>query len=145
MKKMKEWSLHSEWNYKNKLLLMEAEFHYTKQDYEHAATCYEASIQAAQSHKFIHEEAISHELAGMFFLERGLHLKSYSFFKQSIECYEKWGANAVARRVETILNANFDTDLNLMRTCPVESAFLHVPSEGPSTSKKRLLEDERFE
>jgi len=140
LKKMKEWSIHSDWNYKNKLLLMEAEYHNTQKDYANAAICYETSIKAAQDHKHIHEEAISHELAGTFFFERGLHQKSYLFYRQSIECYKKWGANAVVRRVEKILHANFDTDL-MHDICPIETVFLPVPSEELSTRKKRLFSD----
>ena len=135
-----EWSIHSDWNYKNKLLLMEAEYHNTQKDYANAAICYETSIKAAQDHKHIHEEAISHELAGTFFFERGLHQKSYLFYRQSIECYKKWGANAVVRRLENILFANFDTDL-MRDICPIETVFLPVPPEEKSTRKKRLFSE----
>ena len=72
-----------------------------------AATCYEASIKAAQAHKFRNEEAIANELAGLFFLEIGGREKSLSFFEQSIACYRTWGAFAIARRVEVIIEKEF--------------------------------------
>eukprot|EP01083_Nonionella_stella_P016412 45822_1 len=50
LKKMKEWSIHSDWNFKNKVLLMEAELYNTQEDFANAAICYEASIMV---HKFI--------------------------------------------------------------------------------------------
>eukprot|EP01083_Nonionella_stella_P113296 333919_1 len=94
---------------------------------------------AAKDHKFIREEAIANELAGIFFLERGLHEKSYLLFKQSIVCYEKWGANAVARRVEESIQNIFDSDL--MHLAENEtSTLLSVTPEEPS-SNKRLFGD----
>jgi len=108
--KIREWSIHSDWNFKNKLLLVEAEMHNTRKDFHKAASCYEASIRAAQEHKFIHEEAIAIELAGIFFLDRGLHQLSLSFFEDSIECYEKWGAYAVAKRIKNRIRDEFVTD-----------------------------------
>jgi tetratricopeptide (TPR) repeat protein len=99
--KFEEWLAHSEWNFKNKQLLLEAEFHFSMKNSSVAATCYEASIEAARKHKFIHEEAFANELAGLFFLEEGQRQKALSYFKQSAECYRVWGAFAIARRVES--------------------------------------------
>ena len=74
-----------------------------------AATCYEASIEAARKHKFIHEEAFTNELAGLFFLEEGQRQKALSYFKQSTECYRVWGAFAIARRVQAFVEKEFGT------------------------------------
>ena len=71
--KMKLLSQHSSWNWENKMLLLEAEKMHTLGDFDGAASFYERSIQSAREHKFIHEEAIASELAGLFYLERGLH------------------------------------------------------------------------
>ena len=72
-----------------------------------AAICYEASIEAARKHKFIPEEAIANELAGLFFLEEGNREKSLSYFEQSTACYRTWGASAIARRVEGFIEKEF--------------------------------------
>ena len=107
LRKMEAWLAFSEWNFKNKQLLLEAEFHFSMNNHSMAATCYEASIKAAQAHKFRNEEAIANELAGHFFLEVGQREKSLSFFEQSIACYRTWGAFAIARRVEVIIEKEF--------------------------------------
>lgn len=147
LQKMKEWSMYSDWNFKNKLLLMLAEWHNTLKDYDNAALCYESSIKAAHKHKFIHEEALAYELAGIFFLERGLRPKSYQFFMSSIECYTKWGAHAVAKRVKDSLRDKFDADL--IHRCPSYAlpespapnmALCAAQSKEPS-SKKRQMSD----
>ncbi|KAL7551905.1 hypothetical protein ACHAWF_015134 [Thalassiosira exigua] len=43
---------------------------------------------------------IACEAAATFYYERGLHQKAYPFFMRSVHCYKKWGAMAIASRVE---------------------------------------------
>ena len=104
---------YSEWNFKNKQLLLKAEFNYSMKNSSMAAICYEASIKAANKHKFIHEEALANELAGIFYLEDGKRQKSLSCFEQSTACYEAWGAFAVARRVKSFIEKEFCTSLGV--------------------------------
>jgi len=139
MRKIKDWAVHSDWNFRNKLLLVEAEMYNTQKDYEKAALCYEASIIAAQQHKFIHEEAIASELAGNFFLERDLHEKSRLFFENSIKCHKKWGASAVAKRIEGIIQNEFGSDC--LGPKPDEGSFCLVPADTQEEnySRKRQL------
>jgi len=132
---MREWSARSEWNFENKLLLIEAELYYTRNNYDKASLCYEASIKSARDHKFIHEEAIANELAGNFFYETGLLLKAESFYAHSIKCYKKWGAFAVARRVESIVLKRFGADS--MQLCPFDYAVSSILPSEENSSKKR--------
>jgi tetratricopeptide (TPR) repeat protein len=106
---MKEWLRHSDWNFENKYLLLKAEYKKISNDYAKAATCYDASIQAATKHKFIHEEAIANKLAGVFYSEQGNYQKSLLCLKQSIACYKKWGAISVARRIEEVGKVSMHT------------------------------------
>lgn len=110
LSKMREWVGHSDWNFKNKFLLMQAEFYRIKKDVKRADVCYESSIVAARDHRFIHEEAMANELAGTFHLELRSRQRSYSYFKQSIVCYQKWGAPAIARRIEAAIEKEFSMD-----------------------------------
>jgi predicted ATPase len=107
LSKMTEWVRHSDWNFRNKLLLMQAEFYRITKDVKKAAVCYEASIVAAREHKFIHEEGMANELAGIFYLELGSRQRSYSYFKQSVVCYQKWGASVIASRIEATIDQEF--------------------------------------
>ena len=136
---MKEWSVHSDWNFKNKVLLIGAEMHYTRGEFDEAAAKYKASIKAAQRHKFIHEEATASELAGIFFLERGLHQKSHSHFQHASECYEKWGASASAKRVEDRVREEFGSD----RMHSAQAPDLLPPSmtvEGTPSNKRPMVD-----
>ncbi len=103
LKRMRCWSEHSSWNWEDKMLLLNAENLFTLGDYEQASFMYDNAIQSAHDHKFIHEEAIASELAGIFYHERGMHCKSYPYFVHSVRSYKEWGAHAVAERVDTFL------------------------------------------
>ena len=137
---MKQLSTHSDWNFQNKLLLMEAELHYALKEFDEAASCYEASIKAAQDHKFIHEEGLASELAAMFFHEQENLPMSCRLFKQSMECYENWGAHAVAERVGGFIRKKFDSEM--MDLPPIDEIIVHsgLQSSSDRRSKKRLPE-----
>lgn len=137
MMKMKEWSVHSDWNFKNKLLLIEAESYNTQGDFDKAAMHYEASIKAAKEHKFMHEEALASELAGTFFLERGQRQKSHSYLKHASECYEKWGASVANTRVEDIIQNEFASDV--MQSTPALDLPTSIITVQETSSKKRPM------
>ena len=121
--KMKYWSDHSSWNWESKVILLEAEKTYTVGNSEQAASLYERAIRLAHEHKFIHDEAIASELAGIFFSERGLRMKTEALLLHSIQCYKIWGALAVAKRVELFIANKYgsilstlDERINMMRS-----------------------------
>ena len=119
---MQQWSERFSWNFHNKALLLEAELVSISGAFEKAESLYISSIKSANDHKFVHEEAMASELAAQFFYERGLQSKSCTFFMHSLECYRKWGAFAVARRVENDMQSKFGT------------SQLHEPIDGSAAS-----------
>ena len=141
LEKIKLWSIHSSWNFENKMLLLEAEKMHTLGDFDNAASLYERSVRSAREHKFIHEEAIASELAGIFFLERGLREKSLNLFLHSIWSYKTWGALAVAKRVETFIESKFGSVV--MQVVPSQDTFdcLFESSGEDASSKKRLVRE----
>jgi len=86
------WVKHSEWNFENKLLLLEAESHFSNYEYESAETTYLASIDSARRHKFVHEEGLASDLLASFFIDRGDVEKGIGYLQGAFSCYEKWGA-----------------------------------------------------
>jgi len=93
---MKKWAEVNEWNFQNKLYLMEAEEAFCYDDTVSAKTLYEKAITSAREHRFINEEALSYELAGYFFLKMGQKDVSVNYFLQAHEKYHDWGAIAKA-------------------------------------------------
>ena len=125
----------STWNWENKAWLLDAEKIFTEGNYLRAASSYDRAVRSANEHRFVHEEAMACELAGDFYYERNLHQKSLAFFKNSILCYGKWGAFAVARRLESKLAVMFGYEYAQLVT---DEDFLSVTSlPGKVPSKKR--------
>ncbi len=110
LEKMESWNKRISWNFQNKMLLLKAEKMYCLGEVESAALLYKESIKSAYDHKFIHEEGMSHELCGHFYLERGLRSEALGSFNSSVECYMNWGALAVARRLQDFVRSTFSSE-----------------------------------
>lgn len=88
---------------------------------------YVSAIQSAHEHKFLHENAIASELAGMFFLDRGFQQKSLSCFVHSIKSYRAWGAQSVARQVKLFIECNFGYNVSpLVSTAGADTSFEYI-------------------
>lgn len=97
---MQSWArLGSKWNAENKAYLLEAEFHYSNGDIVKARTAYEQSIETAKNHRFIHEQALGHELYGMFCVEVGDVRGGNEHLQKACELYEQWGAKKKAAEI----------------------------------------------
>ncbi len=134
--KMRCWSEHSQWNWENKMLLLKAESMYTKGEFKSAGPLYDDAIRSAREHKFVHEEAIASELAGIFYYEGGFRQKSYSYLAHSVKSYEEWGAHAVARRVETDMRGYFGTDIDQLESI-ADASLENLFASRQGSRKKR--------
>jgi PAS domain S-box-containing protein len=92
--KLRQWSIHAPMNYLHKFHLVEAE-HYRilGRDIE-AADAYDLAIDLAQTHEYLHEEALANELAGKFYLNKGKPKIARSYLFDARYCYLRWGAIA---------------------------------------------------
>ena len=90
--KFRKWANHSTWNFENKLLLLEAEFLHSKGEKESAQIKYEASINSARKHHFLHEEGLAMDLFGAFHSENGNADEAMKQIRSARACFEKWGA-----------------------------------------------------
>ena len=90
----------SSWNLRPKLLLLQAE-NYSIRD-KKKDSVYDDAIKAAQSSKFLHDEALACELAGKHF-ERSKNLtKALSLYKQAEKCYRDWGTEKKANQMRQL-------------------------------------------
>ena len=107
----RRWAELSAWNFENKTLLLEAEKMSLlgnfegggSTNFEQASELYTQAIRSSRQHKFLHEEAISCELAGLFYHDRNANKKAFEYLTQAVRCYRQWGAEAVAKRVESFI------------------------------------------
>ena len=96
LSKLETWSTECEWNFKNKLLLLQAEHQFASGRIKEAGYTYNSAIASAKEHRFVNEEALSCELAGMFYQATGRKGQSSHFLQQAIGCYKSWGAHEKA-------------------------------------------------
>ena len=95
------WAQHSSWNFEHRLLIIEAEWHFTKGENLAAEPKYKAAIESARSHRFVHEEGLANELLFFFYDSNGNAGDSKKHHKEARSCYERWGATALVNRIDS--------------------------------------------
>uniref|UniRef100_A0A7S4N4G3 Orc1-like AAA ATPase domain-containing protein n=1 Tax=Odontella aurita TaxID=265563 RepID=A0A7S4N4G3_9STRA len=100
MGKMSKWAKSAPWNCDHKLELMIAEYSYLENNLMAAAKAYDSAIASANKHRFVHEEALALERAGIFYLETGNHSTASGYFARAHACYLQWEAHSKAAHVE---------------------------------------------
>ena len=66
------------------------------------ATCYERAIRSARANGFVHHEALAHELAGRFYLQRGFETAGSAHLRHGRACYALWGADGKVRQLDEL-------------------------------------------
>eukprot|EP00804_Cyclotella_cryptica_P005299 CCRYP_015795-RD/>CCRYP_015795-RD protein AED:0.06 eAED:0.06 QI:0/1/0.8/1/0.75/0.6/5/465/1505 len=91
------------WNFEHKSYLLDAEECYSNGDFKRAQVFYNNAISSAQRHKFVHEEAISCELAGSFHLNIGNKESALKHYIDAHGKYLEWGALAKAIELSAVI------------------------------------------
>jgi signal transduction histidine kinase len=63
---------------------------------------YERAIRSARENGFIHNEALAHELAGRFMLDRDLETAGYAHLREARACFASWGADGKVTQLEQL-------------------------------------------
>ena len=100
MESLKKWATNSDWNFSNKMFLLEAEYYFLMEDHTRAMYCYNASIAAARDHRFIHEEGLAEEKLATYLLHKSNPDEALGHFNNAKKCYEVWGAHTLVQHVE---------------------------------------------
>ncbi len=95
---------HAESNFSHKLELLEAENNGFHQNHYEARKSYDAAIKAARKNKFIHEQGLCCEKAGLYYKSMQENEKALEYLKQSRECYKKWGSSVKVEFIERELH-----------------------------------------
>ena len=93
------WVEHSSWNFSHKLSLLEAEDNVLKGNDVLAVEKYNLSITTARKHRYVHEEGLGLERAGDYHIRMGRTKTAVVCYSSAKECFERWGACAVADRI----------------------------------------------
>ena len=91
----------SSWNYRSKLLLLQAEkMSIVNQKME---PNYDIAIKASHASKFMHDEALACELAGKHFERKKELKKALSLYRQAERCYIDWGTEKKANQMKEMV------------------------------------------
>jgi predicted ATPase/serine phosphatase RsbU (regulator of sigma subunit)/tRNA A-37 threonylcarbamoyl transferase component Bud32 len=91
--KMKLWAQQAPENFQHKYDLVEAELAQILGDVK-AIEWYEKAIAGAAENQYLQEEALAYELAGKFYLSRGMDKIAPTYLKEAHYRYQQWEASA---------------------------------------------------
>jgi predicted ATPase/signal transduction histidine kinase/CheY-like chemotaxis protein/tRNA A-37 threonylcarbamoyl transferase component Bud32 len=129
--KMKLWAHYAPMNYLHKYNLVQAETARVLGQLLEAEEFYEQAIQGARENGYIQEEALAYELAAKFYLFRGREKIAQTYIKEGHYCYERWGATAKVKDLETRYPQFFPQPSGMAHT-PIHTASKTTSSSSDS-------------
>ncbi len=93
-KKLQKWAGFAPMNLLHKFYLVEAERYRVLGKLAQAQEMYDLAISGAKENQYIQEEALSHELAAKFYLDRGKKQFAQIYITNAYYSYARWGAKA---------------------------------------------------
>ena len=99
-RQLEMWAANCPENFENRAALVGAEIARIEGRALDAMDLYEQAIRSARAHCFVHNEAVANELAGRFYLDRGLEKNGYAHLHDARVCYALWGADGKARQLD---------------------------------------------
>ncbi len=101
--KFEVWARIGPSNFAHKRDLIRAELLRARNERQPAAAAYEAAVISAAESGFIHDEALAHERAALFFQASHVAEKSRAHAQAAVTQYEKWEAWAKSAAVRATL------------------------------------------
>ena len=86
------WAENCPENFQDRAALVAAEIARIEGRDLHSMHLYEQAIHSAHANGFVHNEGIVNELAGRFFLARGIETAGHFYLRSARICYDRWGA-----------------------------------------------------
>jgi PAS domain S-box-containing protein len=96
------WAENCPENFENRAALASAEIARIEGRELDAMRLYERAIRSAHANGFVHNEALANELAGRFYLGRGLEKNGYAHLRDARACYAVWGADGKVRQLDRL-------------------------------------------
>src|SRR3989441_2107413 len=96
------WAEHRPERFENRAALVSAEIARLEGRELDAMRLYERAIQSARANGFVHHEALAHELAGRFYLQRGFETAGSAHLRHARACYALWGADGKVRQLDEL-------------------------------------------
>ncbi len=87
-------------NFANRQALVGAEIARLEGREIEAQNLYEKAVQLAREHGFVQNEGLANELAGQFYVTRGLETIADAYLRNARGCYERWGALSKLKQLD---------------------------------------------
>ena len=100
--KLKKWAKFAPTNSLHKATLVEAELARVRGQMAQAREFYDEAARLAHEHKFRQDEALAYELAGKFYLGRGMDGMTQHYLRLAHRAYQNWGAQAKVQHLEKL-------------------------------------------
>src|SRR5262249_14379046 len=94
------WAENGPENFENRAALVGAEIARLDGRDGDAMRLYERAIHSARASSFVHNEALAHELAGRFALQRGFETAGAAHLHHARACYALWGAEGKVHQLD---------------------------------------------
>ena len=94
------WAENCPENFENRAALVGAEIARIEGRVLDAEQLYEQAIHSAQANGFVHNEALTDELAARFYAARGFEDIAHLYLRKARYCYLRWGADGKVRQLE---------------------------------------------
>jgi PAS domain S-box-containing protein len=101
-RQLEEWAENCPENFETRAALVSAEIARIDGRDLDAMRLYERAIRSAHANGFVHNEALANELAGQFYLGRGLEKNGYTHLHDARACYALWGADGKVRQLDRL-------------------------------------------
>ncbi len=124
--KLQHFADHAPMNHLHKVYLVMAERDRVLGSKAEAIEHYDLAIEHAKTNGYLNEEALSYELAAKFYLEWGKKKIAQSYLIDAYYCYERWGAIAKLRDLET--------HYPQLLVPVLDQELIHSPSHNKTTS-----------
>ncbi len=99
--KFEAWASIAPWNFAHKRDLIQAELLRARRESRPAAEAYERAVISAAESGFVHDQALAHERAALFYRVSDGE-KSRAHAQAAVTHYEKWGASAKSAAIRDI-------------------------------------------
>ena len=100
LRQLEAWAENCPENFENRAALVGAEIARVEDRPLDAMPLYERAIQSASANGFVHNEALANELAGRFYLVRGLERAGLAHLRQARAGYALWGADGKVKQLD---------------------------------------------
>ena len=101
-RQLEVWAENCPENFENRAALVGAEIARLEGRELDAMRLYERAIRSARANGFVHHEALAHELAGRFYLQRGFETAGSAHLGHARACYALWGADGKVRQLDEL-------------------------------------------